>query len=210
MLTLRQQVIEYSIAHGIDIINVMKNRQTASSTLLGVFYHAGDRWLLVRPMVHSSKVFPGNDLSCCRPAAAPSLASALCGLKPSGHLFGLCEVLIARSPEEQAAGDPSNRHRNPDLAGYTQDAVLHGRWADAVSNRHTGGLIGQRQNLGSKRVIEYRVHARTASHPPCLFQWDIFKLNTWRGVGHNHCSFDSEDEVRTVRHVDWVRMHHRW
>jgi hypothetical protein len=100
------------------------------------------------------KVSPGNDSSCCRSTAASSLASARCGVKPSGHLFGLCEILIARSPEEQASSDASNRHQNVDLAGHMHDAVLHGRRADAVSDWHAGGLIGQRQHLVSERVIE--------------------------------------------------------
>jgi hypothetical protein len=62
-------------------------------------------------------------------------------LESAGSLLCLLEILIARAPEEQAAGHTADGHGDPKLGGHTKDAVFRGGWACTVSGCHAHGLI---------------------------------------------------------------------
>ena len=75
------------------------------------------------------------------PGSAPSgagLWSLLGGLQPGPDLFGLLEILLAGTPEEQASGDPPDGDRHAELCGDAEDAGFHGRDARALRNHQAG------------------------------------------------------------------------
>jgi hypothetical protein len=60
--------------------------------------------------------------------------------QPARNLFGLLNILIGGTPEEQASGNFSDRHRDTKLCGNAQDAVFHRGRAGARRDRHVDGL----------------------------------------------------------------------
>jgi hypothetical protein len=64
-------------------------------------------------------------LSSSPASSGAGLWSLLRGLQPVGGLLGLLLVLLARAPEDDAAGYLSDGDGDVQLAGHAQDVALH-------------------------------------------------------------------------------------
>jgi hypothetical protein len=71
----------------------------------------------------------------------PNLWSPPRGLEPAGSLLGLLEILIARAPEEQAAGHAADGDGNATFGGDALNPMLHGGRACTLWDHHASGVF---------------------------------------------------------------------
>jgi hypothetical protein len=106
-------------------------------------------------------------------------------LESYGDLLGLPQILVCRSPEEQASGNSPNGDRNAERCGYEEDAVLHGGRTCAVRERHAGGGLRERWDFFLEGVIELCVHPWSAAHVASFVERDVFKFDHRGLLGHS-------------------------
>jgi hypothetical protein len=110
-------------------------------------------------------------------------------LQPAGRLLGLLEILLARAPEDHAAGYAPDRDGDVELTGDAQEIVFHALRPDLRAQMDADRLARERLNLLAQRVVEHRLHARSSAHAAGFIQGHVFKLNTGGLVGHRIARF---------------------
>jgi hypothetical protein len=83
-------------------------------------------------------------------SAASGLPFTPCRSQPARHFFGLLNILVCGTPEEQAAGDTSHGDRDVELRGDAEEAVFHGGLAGPLREREAGCAVVKRLDLSLK------------------------------------------------------------
>ena len=96
--------------------------------------------------------------------ADTGLAFAPGWLETLSDFFRLFEVFRSGVPEEQAAGNPPDRERHPQLSGHAQEAVFHGRGTRPLRKRDAGGGVVECLDFFLAGVVELRVHPGASPH----------------------------------------------
>jgi hypothetical protein len=97
------------------------------------------------------------------PSGAP-LGSPLAGLEPGPDLFGLLDLLIRGTPEEQASGDASHGDRDIEFCGHAEEAVFHGGLTRSLRKREAGGGIVKQLDFFLQGLIDRWVHPGASAY----------------------------------------------
>jgi hypothetical protein len=119
------------------------------------------------------------------PASADTgLACAPGWLETLRDFLRLREVFGRGMPEEQTTGDASHSDRGVELGGDAEDTVFHRGGACPLRKREARRPVVQGLNFFLKGVIKLRVHPGAAAHGAGFVKRDVFKVDSWRFLGH--------------------------
>jgi hypothetical protein len=103
----------------------------------------------------------------------------------AGGLLGLLEILVARAPEDDAAGYAPDGNGDVELASDRLQIAFHALRPDLRAQMDADRLSGEGLNLLAQRVVEHGFHAGpTAAHTAGFLERDVVELNAGGLLGH--------------------------